>query len=453
MNRQIFRRLILPTDWNRFKVNAKRIRRFGHPDSSVLGIDFTAGIDVYAALACASIGKTPLLPRLTDICWSQRVDVEYSYISIFLSPSIQKCTLNVTGKGNSATSIHQRLSLLPPLVSACPHMTHLSLYGLRRSPWQEVEKALSALRQWSSLQLLELNGLPDASMLCIAKFPALRELVIENPRETGEEYLPMHVKGFIKLEYLKIIYSSIQLPAELISCMSRTPLQTLRLEFGRDPEEDELLDLFMAMRRNISQSSLRHLRIDYDLDKTDLVEEDRSITLKALSPLLAFTNLSEVSIAVNYELSLNKEDLRIVTSSWPHLQTLELISFKPSQYWPRISIHDFTSFLGQCPLLENLAIAFDASGLCLGTGKPGGGVCYEKIRALGVLHSPIDEPSQVAAFLSDIFPNLRDIRVFYSEELYVLDGSEELVQKWKEVERLVEIFSLVRAQEKMFHLN
>ena len=449
IDRQTFRRSILPTDWNRFEINAIRIRRFGHPDSSITA--YTVGIDVYAALACASVGKTPLLPRLTDICWSKWTGFGYSYINLFVLPSIQKCTFDVTGTSGTSVPLLQ-LSLLPPLVSACPHMTHLSLYGLSRAPWQDIEKVLSTLRRWSSLWFLELRDLPDASMLCMAKLPVLRELIIKNSRETGEEHLPMHVKGFTKLESLNIVNASIEFPVELITCMSRTPLQTLRLEFGRDPEAGELSNLFMAMRRNISQSSLRNLHIDYVLDKAELVEEERSITLDELSPLLTFTNLSDVSIALNYEFRLDKEDLRIITSSWPHLQTLALSSLRPSQYWPLTSINDFTYFLGHCPSLESLTIAFDASEACLGTGKPGGGVCYEKIHTLGVLHSPIGDPGKVAAFLSDIFPNLQEIRIFCCEELELPGDYEELEQKWEEVERLVKVFSLVRTQEKMFRL-
>lgn len=447
MDRQTFRRPILPTDWNRFEINAMRVRRFGHPDSSAIA--YAIGINVYAALACASVGKTPLLPHLTDVCWSKWT--EYSYIHLFVSPSIQKCTFNVTSSLDTSIPLLQ-LSLLPPLVSACPHVTRLTLNGLSRSPWQEIDKGLSTLRRWSSLRFLELWNLPDASMLCVAKFPFLRELIIKSPRETGEEHLPMHIKGFTKLEYIDIANSSIELPVELISCMSRTPLQTLRLEFGRDPVAGELSNLFMSMRRNISQFSLRNLRLDYDLEKADLVEGERSIsiTLEELSPLLTFTNLLDVSIELNYEFHLDKEDLRIITSSWPHLQHLKLASLRPSQYWPLISINDFTYFVGQCPSLEGLTIAFDASEACLGTEKPGGGVCYEKIHTLGVLHSPIGDPGNVAAFLSDIFPNLRDIPVFYSEDLELPDDYYELDQKWGEVLRLVKLFSLVRTQEKMF---
>ncbi|KAF8349104.1 hypothetical protein F5887DRAFT_550757 [Amanita rubescens] len=448
------RRLILSTDWERFEINAMRIRQLGVTDPSV--IEYVLGIDVYGALACASVGRTPLLPRLVTIRWTPQADVEYPYIGLFLSSYIQSLALDITGKSDPATSVKVRLSLLPRLVSVCPHISHLTLcnkYGLNKPRRQEIENALSAIRQWSSLRSLEMGGLPDLSTLCVAKFPVLRKLVVGNPHETTEEWLTsgellaMRAKGFTKLEHLDIRFSTVEFLARLFSCMSGTPLRTLRLEFGRDPERNQLSELFMAMRRGIAHSSLQHLRISYDRSRTELVQEDRFITLAELSPLLAFTYLSEVSIAINYDICIGTEDLQVVALKWPHLQTLEFISLRPSDYWPQITIKDVVRHF---PSLENLTISFDASEVCLTNAeRPGDGVRNEKLCNLGVLRSPIDEPGNVAALLSDIVPNLRLIDVFQYDEGDVPNDFEELERKWKEAERYVALFSLVRMQERM----
>jgi hypothetical protein len=179
------------------------------------------------------------------------------------------------------------------------------------------------------------------------------------------------------------------------------------------------------------------------------VEEDRSITFGVLSPLLVFTDLSEVSIEVNHEFHIGTKDLQVMASKWPHLQTLALISLRPSEYWPQITINDITSLVQHMPSLENLAISIDASEVCLNAQKPGGGVRNEKTRTLGVLHSPIGSPGKVAAFLSDIVPNLRSINVFQYDEDDGPNDFEELERKWKEAEEYVKLFSLVRTQERM----
>ena len=425
-----------------------RIRQLGGEDPSVT--EYTLGIDIYGALTCASVGRTPLLPRLVTIRWTPQDDVEYPYIVLFLSPSIQNLALDITGDSNPRASAKMRLSLLPQLVSACPHMSHLTLCtedAQDQPPRQEIEIALSAIRQWSSLCCLEMEGLPELSTLCVAKFSVLRKLVVRNPHETDGGYLIMPVKGFTNLEHLDIKASTVEFSATLFTCMSGTPLQTLQLEFGLDPESNQLSELFMAIQCSISHSSLQQLRISYG-SETELVEEDRSITFGELSPLLAFTDLSEVSIKVNHEFRIGTKDLQVMATKWPRLQTLELISLRPSEYWPQVTIHDLASFVPHFPLLENLTMAFDASEVRLTAEKPGGNVRNEKLRTLEVLHSPIGEPGKVAAFLSDIFPNLRTIGVFQYEEGTAPVDFAELERKWKEVERYAALFSLVRTQER-----
>ncbi len=417
-----------------------RIRQLGVTNPSV--IEYVLGIDVYGALACASVGRTSLLPRLVRIRWTPQADVEYPYIALFLSPFLQSLELDITGKSNLDTSVRMRLSLLPQLVSVCPQISRLILcnkHDLNQPPRQDIENALSVIKQWPSLRSLEMGGLPELLTLCIAKLP-VRELVVDKPHETDRGRLAMPVKGFTKLEHLDIRSSTVEFSATLFTCMSETPLRTLRLEFDRDPESHQLSELFMAMRHGITHSSLQHLYISYATG-TDFVEEDRFITFGELSPLLAFTGLSEVSIAINYEVCIGTEDLKVMALKWPHLQTLELISLRPSEYWPQITIKDVVRHF---PSLENLTIAFDASKVCLNAEKPGDGVRNEKIRTLGVLRSPIDEPGKVAAFLSDIVPNLRSIDVFQHEEDDVPDDFGELERKWKEAERYVALFSLVR---------
>ena len=246
-----------------------RVRQLGVTDPSV--IEYILEIDVYGALACASVGRAPLLPGLVSIRWTPQADVEYPYIGLFLSQSIQSLALGIAGEEDRDTSVKMRLSLLPQLVSTCPHMHMLHLIlcnedDLSQPLRQEIENALSAIRQYPSLRSLEMGGLPDLLTLCVAKFPVLRKLVVDKPRETGR--LTMPVKGFAKLEHLDIRFSTVEFSATLFTCMSGTPLRTLRLEFGRDPEGHQLSELFMAMQHGIAHSSLQHLHIAMETKPT-----------------------------------------------------------------------------------------------------------------------------------------------------------------------------------------
>ena len=68
-----------------------------------------------------------------------------------------------------------------------------------------------------------------------------------------------------------------------------------------------------------------------------------------------------------------------------------------------------------------------------------------RLQKLDVFVSPIDDPARVAAFLSDILPNVRKV----SSTVMPYRAAEMPVvgPKWDEVERLISVFAAVRRQE------
>lgn len=179
------------------------------------------GEDVYRALAFASVGRTPLLPRLTDLCSAHpTANNEYPHIGLFLSPSIQNLKFMIGGQTDF--TVNARSSLLPPLVSACPNLTHLCLFAKESLPWNDILFAISAISHWSSLRHLA------------AHFPAVWDpQLIEY--ENSMENPSMPVIGFTKLEHLDII-STVEFSIKLFHCMSQAHLQTLRVESSNDLE-------------------------------------------------------------------------------------------------------------------------------------------------------------------------------------------------------------------------
>ncbi|KAK2463393.1 hypothetical protein APHAL10511_004479 [Amanita phalloides] len=466
--RLTFCRSILPSDWDRFKIHAVRVRKLGFSELP----HYDLGLNVYGVLACASVGRLPLLPRLTHIRWLGTADDEFPYINLFLSPFIIHLEFDITPHSDKRSSVGLQLSLLPSLVSTCPNMEHLTLNGYG-TPWelelslslampwpQEIKSAFSIMEQWSSLHHLELEGVLDSSIPCIAKLPALRTLVITAARETTE-ILAAHIKGFPVLESLSISGdSTIELCIIILKFMSQVPLHSLQMEIWDVAQAVPGPELFEAICQGIAHNSLWDIHINcpnsgYHIVQPD--EGDLSITLGDLSPLLAFTRLSELSIELFGQFKLDNKDLQTMTSAWPHLRTLKLISLNPSEHWPQATIKGLISVVQLCPLLENLALEFDATVVPDIMEKPVRcGARNERICALNILCSPIDNPAKVATFLSDIFPNLRSINLFRDVMGHSWDGFDDLEltrQKWKETESLTALFSSVRMQEKLHYTS
>ena len=112
---------------------------------------------------------------------------EYPHVGLFLSPSIQNLKFMIGGQTDF--TVNARSSLLPPLVSACPNLTHLCLFAKESLPWNDILFAISAISHWSSLRHLA------------AHFPAVWDpQLIEY--ENSMENPSMPVIGFTKLEHL-----------------------------------------------------------------------------------------------------------------------------------------------------------------------------------------------------------------------------------------------------------
>lgn len=314
--------------------------------------------------------------------------------------------------GQTDCTVNARSSLLPPLVSACPNLTHLCLFAKESLPWNDILFAISAISHWSSLRHLA------------AHFPAVWDpQLIEY--ENSMENPSMPVIGFTKLEHLDII-STVEFSIKLFHCMSQAHLQTLRVESSNDLETHQWSELFKAVQQGISCSSLQHIHISRNHENII----SASITFEALSPLLTFTCLTQV-IIINHGFDLDDENLQIMASAWTCLQALVLITLNPRHSQPRITINGLVSLVQHCPSLVDLTIAFDASQAYL---RAEGGARSERIHTLGVSHSPIGDLDKVAALLSDMFPNLCFINVC---QCWLKGGQLDHIgdrDAWKEVE-------------------
>ena len=396
-----------------------RVRKFGL-SLAAPSVLYLLGEGVYRALAFASVGRTPLLPRLTDLCPERPIDEDDKYprIGLFLSPSIQNLKFIIDGETDYI--VNAWLSLLPPLVSACPNLTHLSLLGRKSLPWQEIIFTISAISHWSSLRHLT------------ASSPSLRESeLIKYLVENNAENPSMPKIDFAKLERLDIVYSAIEFSIRLLDCMSQAGLQTLHVGFSNDLREDQWSKLFKAVQHGISCSSLRDIHIS--CNRKEITSTPRaSMTFDALLPLLAFTCLTQVSL-VNHGFDLNDENLQIMASAWSCLQTLKLITLSLT-YRSQITINGLSALVQHCPSLANLTIPFDASQAYL---RAEGGPRNERILTLGVSHSPVGDLDTTAALLSDMFPNLRSIDVCQCRIKNRRDHAGGDADDWKEVELLV----------------
>ncbi|KAH9929297.1 hypothetical protein B0H21DRAFT_712041 [Amylocystis lapponica] len=100
-----------------------------------------------------------------------------------------------------------------------------------------------------------------------------------------------------------------------------------------------------------------------------------------------------------------------------------------------VTLEGLVHLARHCPQLSRLVLALDASVIPDSDRQSEGGLANDSITKLMVRDSSLEDPIAVAAFLSNLFPNLRRI-------IAAPSNNKENIRKWKMVES-----ALVRRQE------
>jgi hypothetical protein len=388
-----------------------------------------------------------LLPRLQQLTWEMSDDDIYPYISLFLSPTITNLTVYIT-TGDIASD-RVRFSLLTSLVSQCPNVRSVQLesLGITVHSWRDLfsghsSSACALFSLWTRLCSLTLNHM-DLSTLTdvLAGLPVLKTFKIHNCR-TIDPLSPSTVKGFPMLQHLDMYGSNVDCYLHVLKRMSCTPLVNLVLYVVGASHESQWVELFSILPNGILHDSLAIVTI------RGLVQNDSGhpvpIRFQIMSPLLQFRRISHLTNdGSKYSaLDLDDNDVACIAQAWPCLTSF---SIRPTKYImvpSRLTLRALIPFVKYCPKLETLSIKINATIIDDYEEKPGKGLYGDRLQKLNVFDSPIDDPARVAAFLSDIFPNVRNISS-------TVRGAEMPVvgPKWDEVERLIPVFAAVRRQE------
>jgi hypothetical protein len=155
-------------------------------------------------------------------------------------------------------------------------------------------------------------------------------------------------------------------------------------------------------------------------------------------------NLS-ISIHYGYE-AINNSLMEAMALAWPYLRQ---ISLRPHvRGHSSIDLGGLLHLAQHCPALESVTLGFDVSlpTDLMGPGKrPGAGIRNESMTCLWVDHSRVTNPPAVAAFLSDVFPNLTLDHGWHLPGELGWDSSDdeddpnliEMCKRWKELDDLL----------------
>lgn len=365
----------------------------------------------------------PLLPNLRSIKWSRWVipdNESFQHIRLFLGPKIKRLELPIKDANVG------RLSLLLSLPRDFPKITDIEFFSYSPRSQVIIDTISDTVCQWNQLERCRFdNQLARRAWTHLALMPQLREIdacIVEDLQ------LSLPQPTFPALRKLVVQSKRLSYCADLVDHMGpNCPLETIILEHFDESDASTAERFIQALCASCSHLSLTKIHI-IGADSEFIIREDM------LRPLLVFKNITDIDIGwAPFE--LGNDFVRDMAMAWPNLQSLRLTTL----IWNKSHI----TLAGIIPLislpdLERLGLVIDASIVDYSLDMPPIGVSNEKITSLELGDSSIQNPHLVAAFISDVLPNVRSI------DALDVDGST--ARQWMEVESLIKIFAEVRQQ-------
>ncbi|KAJ7736745.1 hypothetical protein DFH07DRAFT_927701 [Mycena maculata] len=409
------RRPILPSDLDRFLFYSRRVRVFIVHDEINVAVD-----DLRACLA-----DQILFPSLTTLVWGHADS--FCDLPLYLGPHLKHIGFALN---NSAP----HLCLLLTLTLQYPMLKSVDIcLPPSASTAYVVSDAVCGLR---AVTRLTVNTLTTPALLHLAALPDLNVL---NLMCVGDVRVPEPLpdERFVRLEHLSAGAADIEHCTALLRFLSAAPLKTtfFALSDSDGSPPSAWASFTSALRDHCVPCKLQSIFI-YHGSLPDApfprAHTPAAPSGAALTPLLAFHNLTSLVIEPPHGLELDEGLLRDMAAAWPLMEKLVLgVSGSEVEPFPRsttVSLRALLPFALHCPNLQTLGVVFDATlpfvGMEPELAKLNGG--HRALRRLLLGHSAIADPhiGEVAKFLDGLFPCL---------EAMVCARGETLVEAWRRV--------------------
>ncbi|KAJ7040772.1 hypothetical protein C8F04DRAFT_227277 [Mycena alexandri] len=382
-----FLRAITPSDWERPRFYAQRIRHFSLQRDLFLNIP-----EIPSALRLGLVGHV-LFPRLQLFSWHFTNPRLEPYIDLFLGPHVTSLTTTVSLSD-------AEVSLILPIA---PQLKHANIISRR-------ELASSFARSLLCIESLCISEIDSVAWQHIGSLPSLKSLDLTYMTRGVVPSLHPTVPLFIGLEKLNLASSPITTVSRILTLVSSSPIIDLQSVNGGDPHE-----FFTTIAAHCSHATLAIFGHTF----RPAAGDNYAIRSPAIRVLFPFGNLTEMKIISDMAaFDLDDDMVLEMASAWPQIVTL-VLKVSAGGYagthppaWlangrPRFTLAALAHLAHRCPSLQTLELTVDAT-VIPSSWEP---CAQTALTALHVGHSPITETaiSPVATFIRTIFPALRSV--------------------------------------------
>lgn len=429
------------SDWDIFLRYARRVRSLEF-DRQCLS---TTDVKVYMELAQPP-SPVVIFPRLLHFRCGEYRPEAIPFLMHLLQPTVVHVDID------NLMSNPLTLKFLPFLPSRCPRIKQIMAF--RNFVFQRGDQALETfskvLCQLTELQALRCAELPDDSVLYLSQLSNLKTLRMDL-RLISLDHIESAL-GRIRFPVLQEVLLSAPTMSHsqrFLKFIQSTSVDTINLNVDDETCAGDYKAIFTAWASNLSYRNLSVIDIS-EMQVWRDYDDKHIIDITILRPLFQLKHITSLKLETLCTFDLDNAAIKEIATAWPLLETLDLSIRECGWEIPsKVTLPGLLPLLRNCPNLALLGVVVDATVLpTASTRLPGAGVRNTSLESLWLADSKITRPSLVASFLSAVAPNIEQIVSWNTPLLSGRKGKDKYLKRWKEVERLVSHFALVRRQER-----
>ncbi|KAJ7622714.1 hypothetical protein DFH06DRAFT_1447192 [Mycena polygramma] len=382
-------RPIHPSDWDRLRLYAPRVK--------TLGSGFTWSLhNVFPSLNLVS--PIALFRNLQTLNWEQD-DVNFHHIHMFLRPTLTRINFRLCSDPETASS------LLAILMKRCPKLTEIFISSghLHLRPVSRFVLDLQAV------EALSIPGLDQDALEHLSQLQTLKLLSLESPPRFTSLRTSRPNPNFPALRTLRVNSPTITPMAHFFRTCRNVSLETCHMTLFNYFTVAELCSFVDRLSGAVSHSSLAELSVE--IDREPLHDPDPALYTvlpDTLCLLFCFSNLTYLALSSLLGFDFDDEAVEQMARAWPRMEVLDL-STPMCCDTPRTTPACLQIFARHCPRLSSLTMAFNGTVVPEATLTSAAYTPHERLRDLDVQHSPITSAVAMAHFFLGSFPNLTGI--------------------------------------------
>ena len=317
---------------------------------------------------------TPLFPNLQSVAVLMD-GCAAPAVHLLLSPMLSSITIDIgvsTGRATGAERSGNIAAYLSALGSSSIPIQKLNIRGFA---CDKLNQAVSTLFTLKTLSLRAGTSLSTTTLISIANFPLLEELIVHADRVDAdslkESLASFSSPAFPNLQILDI-RSSVEVAATILQHARPTNLTRFSIEVTQD-DNSAWTHLY-----SVIPTTTQDIHIDCHVypedptsDTTDIIN-DHPFTIKKLGALSKFTALRVFTLETSILVDFVDKDVEELTKWWPTLRVLDLtvspygeykggggLEIKIAPWTPKLTVGCLSSIAKGWPHLKRLSLPID----------------------------------------------------------------------------------------------